>query len=98
NAILPPDIVLKNVHMVAPDAHCRFDAVGREYRYYIYREKNPFLADRAWYFPYKMDLDSLGAAAAVIPKHRDFTSFAKRNSQVKTFHCEVLESAWEEEE
>jgi tRNA pseudouridine38-40 synthase len=98
NAILPPDIVLKKVYPVAPDAHCRFDALSREYRYYVYREKNPFLADRAYYFPYTLDRDKLRAAAALIPEFQDFTSFAKRNVQVKTFVCTILESEWREEE
>lgn len=98
NAILPPDIVLKDVRAVAPDAHCRFDATSREYRYYIYREKNPFLADRAWFYPYTLDRDKLKAAARLVPDYQDFTTFAKRNTQVKTFLCTVYESAWEEEE
>ena len=98
NAILPPDIVLTHIHPVAPDAHCRFDATSREYRYYIYRVKNPFLADRAWFYPYTLSRDKLKAAAELIPRHRDFTTFAKRNSQVRTFDCTVYESAWEEDE
>jgi tRNA pseudouridine38-40 synthase len=98
NAILPPDIVLKKVYPVAPDAHCRFDALSREYQYYVYREKNPFLADRAYYFPYTLDRDKLRAAAALIPEFQDFTSFAKRNVQVKTFVCTILESEWRDEE
>ncbi|HEY4111478.1 tRNA pseudouridine(38-40) synthase TruA [Puia sp.] len=98
NAILPPDIVLRNIYPVAPDAHCRFDAISREYRYYIYRVKNPFLADRAWFYPYTLDREQLKAAAALIPTFQDFTTFAKRNTQVKTFQCTILESAWEEDE
>src|SRR5215216_1150335 len=42
NAILPRDIVIKQMVPVANDAHCRFDASGREYKYFIYRQKNPF--------------------------------------------------------
>src|SRR6202012_1412838 len=98
NAILPPDIVLKNVHMVAPDAHCRFDALSREYRYYIYREKNPFLADRAYFFPYTLDENALNAAAAILSGPQDFTSFAKRNTQVHTFVCTIQESGWQQTE
>jgi tRNA pseudouridine38-40 synthase len=98
NAILPPDIVINDIYPVAPDAHCRFDAVSREYRYYIYRRKDPFLADRAWFYPYTLDRDTLNAASALIPAYQDFTSFAKRNTQVKTFFCTVLESGWEENE
>jgi tRNA pseudouridine38-40 synthase len=98
NAILPPDIVLKSIRPVAPDAHCRYDALSREYRYYLYRKKDPFLADRAWFYPYSLDLDRLHAAAALLPEFQDFTSFSKRNTQVKTFLCTIYESSWKEEE
>jgi tRNA pseudouridine38-40 synthase len=97
NALLPRDIVLKNFHLVAPDAHCRFDALSREYRYYVYGEKDPFLVDRAYFFPYTLDRERMQVAAALIPQCQDFTSFAKRNSQAKTFLCNVYESGWEEE-
>lgn len=98
NAILPPDIALKNIYPVAPDAHCRFDATSREYRYYIYTQKDPFLTDRAWFYPYTLDKDKLKAAADIVIRHKDFTTFAKRNSQVKTFQCTIHESRWEEDE
>jgi tRNA pseudouridine38-40 synthase len=97
NALLPPDIVLKNIWPVAPNAHCRYDALSREYRYYIYRAKNPFLADRAWFFPYTLDRDKLAAVAALIPQYEDFTTFSKRNTQAKTRFCAVLDSGWQEE-
>jgi len=97
NALLPPDIVVKGFYPVAPGAHCRFDATAREYKYYIYGEKDPFLADRALFFPYPMDRDKLAAAAAMILENRDFTAFSKRNSQVKTFLCTIQASAWEDE-
>jgi tRNA pseudouridine38-40 synthase len=97
NAILPPDVVLKRIYPVPPDAHCRFDALSREYRYYVYGEKDPFLADRAYFFPYTLDRAKMEAVAALIPEYGDFTSFAKRNSQVKTFMCTIYESSWQEE-
>jgi tRNA pseudouridine38-40 synthase len=97
NAILPGDIVLKNFIQVHPGAHCRFDALSREYRYYVYREKDPFLADRAYFFPYTLDKEKLGAAASLISRYVDFSSFSKRNSQVKTFICSIQDSSWEEE-
>jgi tRNA pseudouridine38-40 synthase len=97
NAILPPDIVVKGLKQVAPDAHSRFDAVGREYKYFIYRKKNPFLADRAYYFPYKLDKAAMQEAAGILKEYRDFTTFSKRNTQVKSFFCEIRESGWTEE-
>ena len=94
NAILPADIVVKNILPVSPDAHCRFDAISREYKYFIYREKNPFLNDRAFYFPYKLSMENLQKAAETLKSYNDFTSFSKRNTQVKTFVCQLHRSEW----
>jgi tRNA pseudouridine38-40 synthase len=94
NAILPGDIVVKKTIPVKNDAHCRFDAIDREYKYFIYRHKDPFLRDRAFYFPYTVDIDHLNAAAVIIEGYHDFTSFSKRNTQVKTFTCDIIESKW----
>ncbi len=94
NAILPPDIVIQKLVEVPPTAHCRFDAVSREYRYYIYRKKDPFKQDRAFFFPYKLDLEKMQEAAALIKTYNDFRSFSKRNTQVKSFNCDIIESEW----
>jgi tRNA pseudouridine38-40 synthase len=97
NAILPADIVVNGIHPVDAGAHCRFDAISREYAYYVFQHKNPFLQDRAYYYPYKLDEEKLSAAAGVLLTYSDFSSFAKRNSQVKTFQCNILESGWRRE-
>lgn len=97
NAILPGDIVVKRVYAVGDEAHCRFDALSREYKYFVYRSKNPFLEDRAYYFPYKLDMGSMFQAAAILREYEDFTSFSKRNTQVKTFTCRIMKSEWEQE-
>jgi len=94
NAILPGDIVIKSIKEVKPDAHCRFDAVSREYWYYIYQQKQPFIQDRAYYYPYSLDIDLLQNVAKEIMQHTDFTSFSKRNTQVKSFLCTIYESEW----
>ncbi|HMC85378.1 MAG TPA: tRNA pseudouridine(38-40) synthase TruA [Chitinophagaceae bacterium] len=97
NSIIPRDIVIKNIYLVPTDAHCRFDAISRSYSYHIYQEKNPFLADKAYYFPYSLSLEKLQEAAAAIKTYTDFTSFSKRNTQVKTFVCSIIESEWKQE-
>ncbi len=94
NAILPEDIVAKKISLVATEAHCRFDALTREYNYYIYRYKDPFLKEIAFYFPYKLDVEKMQQAASIVKEYTDFTSFSKRNTQVKTFVCEIEESKW----
>jgi len=94
NAILPGDITANNLLKVNDCDHCRFDAIIREYKYFIYKKKNPFLADEAFYFPYKIDLELMQMAASMIKEYSDFTSFSKRNTQVKSFECEIKESKW----
>jgi tRNA pseudouridine38-40 synthase len=95
NAILPEKIAIKSLLKVNSDAHCRFDAISREYKYYIYRTKNPFMTDKAFYFPYKLDFDIMQEAAASLKEFSDFTSFSKRNTQVKSFLCDIIESQWQ---
>lgn len=94
NSIVPRDIVVKNIFSVPDTAHCRFDAVTRYYHYHLYQQKNPFLADRGYYFPYALDMEKMQAAAELLLTYQDFTSFSKRNTQVKTFTCSIQESDW----
>jgi tRNA pseudouridine38-40 synthase len=97
NAILPADISIKRIIRVSPSSHSRFDASGREYKYFIYKDKNPFLNDRAYFYPYPVDLDLLNQAASIIMDESDFTSFSKRRTQVKTYLCKIECSQWKEE-
>ena len=94
NAILPEDIAVRSIRLVSDTAHCRFDALGREYHYYIYQQKDPFMKDRGWYYPFELDFDLLQSAAATLKEYTDFTSFAKRNTQVFTHNCIIDLSGW----
>jgi tRNA pseudouridine38-40 synthase len=94
NSILPPDIVIHKVKQVDAMSHCRFDAESREYKYFIYRYKNPFLNDRGFYFPYGLNMERLCEAAALISEYSDFTSFSKRKTQAKTFICDIKHTYW----
>jgi tRNA pseudouridine38-40 synthase len=94
NSILPNDIVVKRIYEVESNAHCRFNALSRYYRYIVYQNKDPFVADRAYYYPYKLDIKQLQAAADVLMEYQDFTSFSKRNTQVKSFYCNIIKSQW----
>lgn len=96
NAILPSDITVRGIYGVPPTAHSRFDAVAREYKYFIYGRKDPFMADRGWLYPYPLDIATLQEAARVLMEYQDFTSFSKRNTQVKTFICDIERSEWTE--
>ena len=94
NAILPPDIVVKALHKVGPEAHSRFDAIARKYIYNIHQKKNPFLQETSFFYPYKLDKELLQQAAALIKEQNNFVAFSKSNSQVKNFQCYITRSEW----
>ncbi len=95
NAILPADIVVKSLRPVNLESHSRFDAVARTYEYGLYQEKNPFLQDRCFYYPFPLNIERLNDLSSAITRNTDFQTFAKKNSQVHTFICSVMESHWE---
>ena len=94
NAILPNEIVLKQIHIMPVDAHARFDALSRRYEYRIYQSKNPFLQDLALYYPFKIDFELMKQAAAMVKQHHDFFAFCKTNTQVKNFNSTIYISEW----
>ena len=98
NAILPPDIAITGIYTVPEGSHSRFDAIGRRYKYHIYNSKNPILNDRSWYYPYPMELAELNQAASSLLGLHDFTSFAKRRTQVYTHTCTISLCQWHETE
>lgn len=98
NAILPEDIVLKNIFAVSESAHCRFDAKERSYEYSMYKFKDPFLKEVAFFYPYSLDFSILNTCAEALMEFNDFTSFSKKSTQVKSFNCIIQSSYWKIEE
>lgn len=97
NAILPEAVSVKAIYAAEGlDFNARFDAQCRTYRYRVYHFKNPFLANRALFFPYRYDRAVLDETAAIIKSYQNFESFSKRASQTKTFLCTIFDSHWED--
>jgi len=94
NALLPNDIAVNQLILVKSGSHCRFDAIARRYTYHIHRFKNPFLKDRAYYYPYSMDFEKLQYAAGVLKDYVDYKAFSKRRTQVQNYECTITESCW----
>lgn len=96
NAILPPGVAIKKLYIANdPEFNARFGAVSRSYRYRIYTKKNPFLLNRAMFYPFKLDNGILNETGAIIKEYTQFESFAKRNAQNHTFNCTIYDSHWE---
>lgn len=94
NALLPQDIVVKNLFEMPPSAHSRFDATSREYIYNVHQFKNPFLQTTSFYFPYKLDMELMHQASELLKQQTNFFAFSKTNTQVKNFNCTILKSEW----
>ena len=96
NFLLPGDIAVGSMTPVGADAHARFAAREREYRYYIEPRKNPFTRDATWQYYVPLDMERMNEAAASLLEYDDFTSFAKLNSNNKTNICRIMDGrrAW----
>ncbi len=95
NFLLPGDIAVSTLTAVPEGAHARFDAREREYRYYIEPAKNPFTRHASWQYYVPLDVERMNRAAAVLLEERDFTSFAKLNSNNRTNICRVMVARWD---
>lgn len=94
NKVLPPDIAIKRIYEVEAEKHARFDAVMREYTYFITPRKSPFRRFSAWHYTADLDVDIMNLAAEKLLEHEDFTSFAKLNSNNKTNICHITHARW----
>ncbi len=92
---LPPDIAVQGAWQVPPEAHARFDAVSRTYRYYILTEKDPFGQGLAWFYPGRLNVAAMQKAAGYLPDYEDFTSFSKLHTQTATNICHITAAGWE---
>ncbi len=94
NSFLPKDIAIYNIFEVHPEAHTRFNATARTYKYYIDTEKNPFTNEYA-HLPYPIpDINLMNSACKILFNYTDFTSFSKLHTDVKTNNCTIYEAYW----
>lgn len=94
NSFLPKDISFYNLIEVHPEAHARFDATARTYRYYIHQKKNPFKNKYSWQNHLTLDINLMNEACQILFKHIDFECFSKVHTDVNTFNCKITEAVW----
>jgi tRNA pseudouridine38-40 synthase len=89
NRFLPEALVISKLVEVHPEAHARFDAISRTYRYRISTRKDPFSERFTWQLHQPLDLESMNLAAQYLIGTHDFECFSKSHTDVKTFICTV---------
>lgn len=99
NAFLPPDIAVMRCIPLPDDAHARFDATERAYRYYLLDAKDPFAVGFAFYKPfYHLDFAPMREACNILKKYSDFYCFCKSKAGSKTTVVDIRECYWIESE
>jgi tRNA pseudouridine38-40 synthase len=98
NTMLPKDISILEILPVKPDAHARFSAIERSYEYLVAKRKDPFMVDRAYFVYGELDIKQMNSACDILLTNKDFSSFSKSNTQVKTNDCNLVSAYWNEEE
>lgn len=94
NRLLPPDISVYRLRAVKPDAHARFDATARTYKYYVTTAKQPFNRQYRCRLFQTPDFELMNEAAQTLFDYTDFTSFSKLHTDVKTNNCKIMHAEW----
>ena len=99
NSRLPDDIAVADMRAVPPEFDPTRDAVGKHYRYRIWRsEAKPVFAGRyVWHWWRPLDLDAMREAARRLVGYHDFKSFESRGNMRATtdrtiFRLDVAEA------
>ncbi|HEY5910162.1 MAG TPA: tRNA pseudouridine(38-40) synthase TruA [Verrucomicrobiae bacterium] len=100
NAWLPQDIRVLAAARARAGFHARFDATGKQYRYFVWNQPamNPLIRHTAWHVPRPLDLEAMRRAAPLFAGRQDFQSFAAnpgyaRESTVRTLsRCDLRKS------
>ena len=100
NAWLPEDVRVLSAARAPEKFHARFDAGGKQYRYFAWNHPamNPLLRQTAWHVPRPLDLKAMRTAAKLLVGRHDFQSFAanpgyKKESTIRRLRrCEIKKS------
>lgn len=94
NSILPPDISVTGMSEVNENFHARFDARKRSYLYLLTLKKSPFYKNYSWFYHDEINVIELNRLSGILIGKHNFTSFARRNSEIENKNCTVYAAYW----
>ena len=99
NALLPPDIIIRQATKIPDDFHAIHSAQKKYYSYLILNHHLPcvFRKELTYWYPYKVDFEKLNAMAQVIEGCQDFKSFQTSGTLVKSTIRQVYSARWEKQ-
>ncbi len=85
NSALPKDIYVQSVEQIKDDFHCRYDCVGKKYRYKVYIDeaKHIFEHDTKVQQKKPVNIQEMKEAAKHFLGTHDFTSFCSQKTEVQ---------------
>lgn len=100
NALLPDDILIKEIEEVDSEFNARYSAKSKVYRYRIYLKRTALLKRYVWEVLWPTDVKKIEEATRVILGQHDFSSFcvAKSTKEENEKHssnlCDVMYVRW----
>jgi tRNA pseudouridine38-40 synthase len=95
NAVLPADVVVRDVEEVEPDFHPRYDARSRRYRYTLHNAATrcPLTRRYSLHVAAALDVDEMQRAAQSLVGEHDFAAFGQSPQGDHTVR-RVLRAEW----
>lgn len=90
NKVLPPDLAIYEIVPVESNQHARFNAIQRQYDFFIHTYKDPFLnlvssqVDKT-----TLQLDKMKQAVALLTRYDDYRAFCKTPDGYEHTRCKV---------
>jgi tRNA pseudouridine38-40 synthase len=96
NSMLPPEIAVLGAERVADGFDARRDARSRTYCYWVIAGpvRSPLQANRALWWPYPAEIETLERCAKLVKGRHDFTAFTPTQTEHVRFERSVLRSEW----
>ena len=94
NSFLDHTIAIKKIVKVVDNAHARFDAISRTYKYKISFSKDPFKHERYFELRNEINFKKIKTASQSLLFHKDFKSFSKSRTDVKNYLCDISKVDW----
>lgn len=77
NAVLPDDIYIRKIKIVADEFNARYSSKGKIYDYRIVTNRSPLRKKFAWIITAKLDINKMRKSARLFIKHRDYSAFCR---------------------
>lgn len=99
NRYLPKDIVIKKVEEVPERFHARYNAIGKQYSYYLLNEIVPSAFERnySFHYPEELNLELMQQACQKLIGEHDFIGFSALKKTKKSTVRTIKELSIEQE-